>query len=63
MANLLKITWKKSGIGAQPQHRRTIRALGLHRLHETVTQPDNPQVRGMVKSVEYMLQVEEVKEA
>ena len=60
-ANQLKITWKRSGIGRQQQHRRTIRALGLHRLNETIVKDDTPDVRGMVESVRFMLNVEEVE--
>jgi large subunit ribosomal protein L30 len=56
----LRITWVRSQIGAQTVHRRTIRALGLHRLNETVEKADSPAVRGMIHSVNYMLRVEEV---
>lgn len=60
MANKLKITWTKSGIGTQSRHRRTIRALGLRRLNQSVIKVDNPAVRGMIDSVRYMVRVEEV---
>ena len=39
MAKLL-ITWKKSTIGRHPRQERIIKALGLHRLNETVTHND-----------------------
>ncbi len=60
MANKLKITWTKSGIGTQSRHRRTIKALGLRRLNHSVIKVDNPAVRGMIDSVSYMVRVEEV---
>ena len=60
MADRLKITLKKSTIGALPKHRRTVEALGLHKLNSTVLLPDNSAVRGMVKQVNHLLQVEEV---
>lgn len=61
MAKKLKITWVKSGIGAKDHHERTIRALGLHRLNESVLQVDNPAIRGMIHSVGFMVRVEEVE--
>ena len=60
MANTLKITWVKSSIGYAKDQKATVRALGLHRLHETVEQPDNLSIRGMVRKVRHMIQVEEV---
>jgi large subunit ribosomal protein L30 len=61
MADKLKITWVKSGIGHKQRHRRTIRALGLHRLNESVLQEDTPPIRGMIHSVDFMVKVEEVE--
>lgn len=60
MEKRLKITWVRGQIGAQSIHRRTIRALGLHRLNETIVKDDSPSVRGMIHAVDYMLRVEEV---
>jgi large subunit ribosomal protein L30 len=60
MAKKLKITWVRSRIGTRAAHRRTIRALGLHRLGETIEKDDSPAVRGMVHAVDYLLRVEEV---
>ncbi len=61
MASKLRITWVKSGIGYAKDQRATVRALGLHRLHETVEQPDAPSIRGMVRKVRHLVQVEEVR--
>ncbi len=58
MANV-KVTLVKSPIGAVPKHRRTVEALGLRKMHQTVELPDNPATRGMIKQVEYMVKVEE----
>jgi large subunit ribosomal protein L30 len=60
MAKNVKITWIVSKSGHQAVHGRTIRALGLHRLHESVVKELTPAVQGMIRSVEYMLRVEEV---
>jgi large subunit ribosomal protein L30 len=55
----LRIRQIRSGINAQESHKRTIRALGIRRMLQTVVQPDNPQIRGMVRLVRHMVVVEE----
>ena len=61
MSKNLKITWKKSTISTKQQHRRTIKALGLKRLHHSVVKPDSPQLRGMIRAVDFLIEVEEVE--
>ncbi len=56
----LKITQVRSTIGRLPKHRRTIKALGLGRIRKTVTHEDTPQIRGMVKAVRHLIEVEEI---
>ncbi|MCX6021045.1 MAG: 50S ribosomal protein L30 [Chloroflexi bacterium] len=56
----LRITWKKSAIGYEESQKRTIAALGLHRLNQTVTAPDNNSIRGMTTKVRHLVQVEEI---
>ena len=58
----LKITWKKSAIGHQMDQKRTIRALGLRRLGQTVEHSDSRSVRGMITKVKHLVAIEEVKE-
>ncbi|MCR5587020.1 MAG: 50S ribosomal protein L30 [Lachnospiraceae bacterium] len=60
MAGKLKITLKKSTIGAIPKHRATVEALGLKKLNSTVELPDNEAVRGMVWHVKHLVEVEEI---
>ena len=55
---LLKITLKKSVIGRQKSHRRTVRSLGLKKVNHTVIHDDSPSIRGMVNKVSYLLEVE-----
>lgn len=55
----LRITWKKSTIGRPDKQARTIRALGLHRLNQTVEHDDSPAMRGMIQSVIHLLELEE----
>ena len=56
----LRITLRKSVIGSCPKARKTVAALGLKRIRQSVLQPDNESIRGMVKAVEYLLDVEPV---
>ena len=56
---MLKITLVKSTIGAVPKHRKTAEAMGLTKLHKTVTLPDNASTRGQIQKIGYLLKVEE----
>lgn len=58
---LLRVTWVKSTIGHKAGARGTIRALGLHRLHESVQISDTPVNRGMLRRVAFLVTVEEPK--
>ena len=58
-ASALKVTWVRSTIGHKAAARGTIRALGLHRLHQTVEIADTPENRGMLRRVAFLLEVEE----
>ncbi|HYM52109.1 MAG TPA: 50S ribosomal protein L30, partial [Candidatus Dormibacteraeota bacterium] len=51
--------WVKSTIGHKAGARGTIRALGLHRLNQTVLIKDNPVNRGMLRRVAFLLDVQE----
>ena len=53
----LRVTWVHSSIGHNAAARGTIRALGLHRLHETVDVADTPANRGMIRRVAFLLEV------
>jgi len=59
MARTLRVTWKKSSIGHKEDQKRTIRALGLRRLGQTVEHSDTPSVRGMIHKVRHLVVVEE----
>jgi len=56
----LKVTLNKSLIGRKKDHIATVTALGLKKIGKTVEHEDTPQIRGMIKKVEYLLKVEEV---
>ena len=54
----LRITLTRSPIGFNETQKRTVRALGLTKMHQTVVKPDNDAVRGMIRAVGHMLTVE-----
>ncbi len=58
--NKLRITLVKSPIGAIPEQRKTVEALGLRKMHMTVEQPDNEAIRGMINRVRHLVEVEEI---
>lgn len=58
----LKITWTKSYIGKPQNQRKVVQALGLRRLHHSVTHGDTPTIRGMVNKVSHLVTVEEIAE-
>ncbi len=57
----LRITYTTSKIGLKYDQKDTVRRLGFTRLGQTVEQPDNPQVRGMIHKVRHLLTVEEIE--
>jgi large subunit ribosomal protein L30 len=61
MADRLRITWTKSAIGYAGDQKRTIRALGLRKLNQSVEQSDHPSIRGMIDKVSHLVTVEEVR--
>ena len=57
----LKITQIRSTIERKEPQKRTIKALGLGRIHKSVEHEDTPQIRGMIKAVNHLVKVEEIK--
>lgn len=55
----IRIKWIKSDIGYAKDQKRTLKALGFHRLNEVVEKEDNPVIRGMITKVNHLLKVEE----
>jgi len=55
----LRVTWVRSTIGHKAAARGTIRALGLHRLHQSVEVADTPEMRGMLRRVAFLIDVSE----
>lgn len=63
MAGKLRITQTKSTISQIARNRATVRALGLHRIGQTVEVADNPATRGMVRQVQFMVSFVELPES
>ena len=57
-AKTLHVTLMRSPIGYPEPQKRTVRALGLRRMHQTVEQPDTPAVRGMLTKVIHLIKIE-----
>lgn len=57
---MLEIRYVKSAIGRSERQKRTVEALGLHKLQDTVVRPDNPSVRGMIASIRHLVDVREI---
>jgi large subunit ribosomal protein L30 len=55
----LRVTLVRSPIGFSERQKRTVRALGLRRMHHTVEQADTPVIRGMIAKVQHLVKVEE----
>ncbi len=59
MTGRLRITLTKSPVGYRRDQKRTVRALGLRRMNQTVELGDTPTIRGMVSKVSHLVTVEE----
>jgi len=58
----IEIKLVRSLSGRPETHRAVVRSLGLSRINQTVVQPDNERIRGMVGKVSHMLAVRTVEE-
>lgn len=58
MALKLKVTLIRSTINRRQDQKETIRGLGLTRLHRSVFLNDTPAIRGMIRKVAHLLNIE-----
>lgn len=61
MAEKIKIKLVRSTIGRKPYQRKTAKALGLGKINSIVEKEANPAILGMVKAIEHLVEVEEIK--
>ncbi|MCG8411334.1 MAG: 50S ribosomal protein L30 [Bacteroidales bacterium] len=55
----IKVTQIKSGIGSTQRQKRTLEALGIKKMNNTIEVESSPQVLGMIAKVKHLLRVEE----
>tara|TARA_Y100001970_G_scaffold52653_1_gene66540 strand:- start:757 stop:951 length:195 start_codon:yes stop_codon:yes gene_type:complete len=56
----IKITQIKSRIGYKKKAKATLDAMGLRKMNQSVLMPDNSATRGMIKKIEFLIEVEEL---
>lgn len=56
----LKITLVRSPIARLQKQKKTVEALGLRKIHQSVMKNDDPCIRGMILRVKHMITVEEI---
>ena len=61
MAKKIEITLIRSPLSCKPKHRRTVRALGLRRIGQSVIHEDTAAIRGMANKIDYLVTIEETK--
>jgi large subunit ribosomal protein L30 len=57
---IVRVKLVKSPIGYSKRHKATVRALGLHRMNQSVEHADSQTLRGMLYIVERLVEVEEL---
>ncbi|RKX72551.1 50S ribosomal protein L30 [candidate division TA06 bacterium] len=58
----LRIEQIKSAIDRSYKQKRTLKALGIRKMHQTVVHDDTPAIRGMINKIQHLLNVEEIDE-
>ncbi len=56
----IRIKLVKSIIGRSDRQQATVKGLGLHKLNSVVVREKRPEILGMIRKIDFMLQVEEV---
>lgn len=56
---ILQVTLVRSPIGFDKSQKRTVKALGLRRLNQTVEHVDSPSLQGMIAKIKHLVSVEE----
>lgn len=58
---MLKVTLKKSVIKATQRQRETVKGLGLRKMNSFRFLADTSEIRGMIRKVNHLVEVEEIK--
>ncbi|MDP4601309.1 MAG: 50S ribosomal protein L30 [Schleiferiaceae bacterium] len=59
----IKITQVRSTINRPARQKATMAALGIRKMNHSVVHEATPQILGMVRKVEHLVQVQEVEQA
>jgi len=59
MSESVSITLKKSPIGSTKKIRATLVGLGLTKTNKTILRKNTPEIQGMIRKVQHLVQVEE----
>ena len=57
----IKITLRRSKIGASKRQKRTLTALGLGKINSSSIHMKAPPICGMVRKIEHLVSVEDIK--
>jgi len=58
MPSQIKVTLVRSPIGKEKSQRLTAEGLGLRRLQRSRVHPNNPQIRGMIRKISHLVDIE-----
>ena len=56
----IRVTQVRSKIGRPKRQKRTLEALGLRKMNQSVEHEATPQIRGMVNAISHLVKVEEL---
>lgn len=56
----IRVTQIRSKIGRPERQKRTLTALGLKKMNQTVEHEATPQILGMVNAVKHLVKIEEI---
>lgn len=54
---MIEIKLIKSDIGTKPKQAKTLKALGLTKINQIVKKPDNEAIRGMIATVNHLVEI------
>ncbi|MDO5714050.1 MAG: 50S ribosomal protein L30 [Tissierellia bacterium] len=53
----IRIKLVRSPIGRVENHKKTVKALGFKKVGQVIEKKDTPQIRGMIQSIDFMVEV------
>jgi large subunit ribosomal protein L30 len=56
----IRVTQVRSKIGRPERQKRTLEALGLRKMNQSVEHEATPQIKGMVEAIRHLVKVEEI---